>query len=65
MAQTSKSKSRGRAKSFRSDREAQRQRFIEAARKAEASEDEALFDETLRRLARNKSDKKSEKGQRE
>lgn len=38
---------------------AQRQRFIEAAREAGASEDEAVFDETLKRLAtaRTKPDK--------
>jgi len=33
---------------------AQRQRFIEAAREAGASEDEAVFDEALKRLAQHK-----------
>ena len=33
------------------------QRFIEAARKAEASEDEAVFDETLKRIAKAKPEK--------
>jgi hypothetical protein len=32
----------------------QRQRFIDAARKAEASEDEAVFRETLKRIAKAK-----------
>ena len=32
----------------------QGERFIEAAREAECSEDEAVFDETLRRVARAK-----------
>ncbi len=35
---------------------AQRRRFIDAAREAEASEDEAVFDENLRRLANAKPD---------
>jgi hypothetical protein len=34
---------------------AQRQRFIDAAREAGASEDEAVFDENLKRIARPKS----------
>ena len=33
---------------------AQRQRFIEAAREAGASEDEAVFDENLKRIAKGK-----------
>lgn len=33
---------------------AQRQRFIDAAREAGASEDEAVFDENLKRLAQHK-----------
>ena len=32
----------------------QRERFVEAARKAECSEDEAVFDESLRRIAQAK-----------
>jgi hypothetical protein len=45
------------AKSNRnSPKQQQRQRFIEAAREAGASEDEALFDENLKRLAKAKPD---------
>ena len=39
----------------------QRQRFIEAARKAGASEDEAVFDETLKRLAKAKPEPTKQK----
>jgi hypothetical protein len=39
---------------------AQRQRFIDAAREAGASEDEAVFDETLKRLAQHKSKEERE-----
>lgn len=39
----------------------QKQRFIDAARKAGASEDEAVFDENLRRLATAKPKPKPEK----
>lgn len=39
----------------------QHKRFIEAAREAECSEDEAVFDETLRRLANTKPEKPPEK----
>lgn len=38
----------------------QSQRFIEAAREAEASEDEAVFDENLKRLVETKPKPKSE-----
>lgn len=41
-------------KPHKSENKTQRQRFIDAARKAEASEDEAVFDETLKRLAQAK-----------
>ena len=40
----------------------QRQRFIEAAREAGASEDEAVFRENLKRLAQAKPDGKKPKG---
>jgi hypothetical protein len=36
------------------DDPAQRQRFIEAAREAGASEDEAVFDEALKQIAKAK-----------
>jgi hypothetical protein len=50
-----------------SKRESQKERFIEAAREAECSEDEAVFDEALRQLAKAKPAKPakpSEKGER-
>jgi len=37
----------------------QRQRFIEAAREAGASENEAVFDENLKRIAKPKPEPKS------
>jgi hypothetical protein len=42
----------------------QRKRFIEAAREAECSEDEAVFDETLKRIAEAKS-RRIPKGEKE
>jgi hypothetical protein len=37
---------------------AQRQRFIEAAREAEAGEDEAVFDENLKRITKAKPNRR-------
>jgi hypothetical protein len=42
------------ARKTKDSQKAQSQRFIEAAREAEASEDEAVFDETLKRIAKAK-----------
>jgi hypothetical protein len=39
----------------------QQKRFIEAAREAECSEDEAVFDENLRRVAKPKPPSKPDK----
>jgi hypothetical protein len=39
----------------------QRERFIEAARKAGASEDEREFDRALKRVAKAKPEKKAER----
>jgi hypothetical protein len=39
-------------------KKSQRQRFIDAAREAGASEDEAVFDENLKRLAKATPEKK-------
>jgi hypothetical protein len=52
-----------RAEKERADNDAQRQRFIEAAGEARASEDEAGFDENLKRVvtANPKADLKSDK----
>lgn len=41
----------------RDSKKSQSQRFIEAAREAECSEDEAVFDEALRRIAKAKPPK--------
>lgn len=43
-------------------KKSQSQRFIEAARKAGASEDEAVFDETLKRIAKAKLEPAKRKG---
>lgn len=40
----------------------QRERFIEAARKAECSEDEAVFDETLKRIVKDDPSRAPKKG---
>ena len=41
---------------------AQRQRFIDAAREAGASEDEAVFDESLKRIAKQTVTQPKRKG---
>jgi hypothetical protein len=40
------------ARKTKDSKTAQRQRFIDAAREAGANEDEAVFDETLKRIAK-------------
>ena len=42
------------AKKTKDSKKSQRQRFIDVAREAGASEDEAVFDETLKRVAQHK-----------
>ena len=49
----------GRTPAAKPDR-AQRQRFIEAAREAGASEDEAVFTENLKRVVKPKPETKKE-----
>lgn len=54
-------KSRGQNKTPPQSQSDQTKRFIEAAREAECSEDEAVFDETLRRIAKVKPEAKPPK----
>jgi hypothetical protein len=57
-------KSRSSSKRSSSGQDAtQRQRFIESAREAGASEDEAVFRENLKRLAQHKPDAKKPEGE--
>ena len=44
------------------DKKPQSQRFIEAAREAGCSEDEAVFDENLKRIAKAKEQPKLKRG---